>query len=204
MYKLTATNSRALPKDFSLMLMIYRKRQHILSQVNEQCDCQPSKRFPSQRCRGWCVKMTDCHDKLSLCYWLSAESILIYVPVLLPLWSSCFLQLTVKKRGAVKTHGWPTQIRSISSTQPSLLQLFARKRIMNDSEWWNRRSLQSSHSCFKKPKCGPSMHQEHYLLKTCRLNSAFNTQRHSDLTRGWEDRWDHSRQPKHVNIFLLV
>lgn len=35
MYKLTATNSQALPKDFSLMLMIYSKHQPIFSQVNE-------------------------------------------------------------------------------------------------------------------------------------------------------------------------
>lgn len=60
------------------------------------------------------------------------------------LWSLRFLQLTVKRRGPVKTHGWPTQIQSISCSRRSLLPLFAQEGIMNDSEWWNGRSLQSS------------------------------------------------------------
>lgn len=151
------------------MLMIYSIQSQFLSQVNELDVFQPTKRFPFKHCKGWCVKMTDCHYKLSLsCQWLSAESILIYVPVLLLLWSLCFLQQTVRKIRPFKTHGWPTQIWCISSPQLSLLQLLVRKGIMNDSEWWNRRSQQSSAPCFKKHKRGPSMRWEHYLLKACR------------------------------------
>lgn len=156
--------------------------------------------------------MTDCHDKLSLsCQWLSAESKLIYVPVLLLLWSLRFLTADRQERPCLK-HTADRLTSDLShSLQLRLLQLSAHQGIMNDSEWWNRRSLCSSGPCLKKPKCGPPRHREHYLLKTFgQTKQCIHHQSHeSDLTSGWavkqmtvkvENRWDHQWIPPRSQI----
>lgn len=118
------------------------------------------------------------HDNVMISLVLAAigflQSILIYVPVLLLLVLTADCQLT--GRGAPLKH--TADRLTASSTQLSLLRLSAQKRIMNDSEWWNSRSQQSSDRCFRTPKPGPSVQQEliTYSESVDRQSSGFNTQ----------------------------
>lgn len=164
------------------MLMIYNKQHFFPHRLMNWVFFRWARYFLSNTAKAE-VKMIACHDELSLHSLVIdfLQSTLIYVPVLLQLWSLCILQWTVKKTGPVKTHGWLAQISTISSLQQSLVQLFVHKRIMNDSAWWME-------GCGKVQilvsKRWP-INWEHYLLKTQTKQSINHQNNQPGLTSGW-------------------
>ena len=83
----------------------------------------------------------NCRDKLSFsCQCLLTESVLIYCSKFF-YFDPCVSYSWLSRGEALLKH---TADRLISCSRRSLLPLFAQEGIMNDSEWWNGRSLQSS------------------------------------------------------------
>lgn len=145
------------------MLMIYSKHQQFFHRI-KNCVCSSSRRFPFAKADVWKWQIDTINSVLvATAFWQNWYLFKIrrFSPLILMfLTADCW-----EEKGPVKTHSSPAQIRSLSLMQLSILELFARKRIMNDSEGWTKRSLLSSDPCLQNPKRSASMHQEHYLLK---------------------------------------